>query len=38
MSSAPKIIIKTPEQIANIREAGKYLTEMLGILSAYSKP
>ncbi len=33
-----KIIIKTPEQIACIREAGKHLTAMLGILRDATKP
>jgi hypothetical protein len=32
------IIIKTLEQIACIREAGKYLTEMLALVRDASKP
>lgn len=33
-----QILIKTPEQIKNIRESGKYLTELLHQLYARSKP
>lgn len=32
-----KIIIKTPQQIANIREAGKHLTEILQKLRSVTK-
>lgn len=38
MSSDPKIVIKTPEQIAHIRQAGKHLTEMLLLLRDLVKP
>ena len=32
------IIIKKPQEIAYIREAGKYLTEMLALVRNASKP
>lgn len=32
------IIIKTPPQITNIRESGKYLTELLSLLKTYCRP
>lgn len=33
-----KIIYKTPQQIANIRESGKYLTELLLLIQSEAKP
>ena len=36
MSSSKKPIIKTPQQIAEIREAGKYLNELLLLIKSKS--
>jgi len=33
-----KIIYKTPEQIAAITEAGKYLTELLQLVRDHARP
>lgn len=32
------VIIKTPQQIAHIREAGKYLTELLELIRTHTRP